>query len=194
LEAKKIKQRMTALPSAAVGKATFAEGFAQVLSAHLGKLTPSRVFPAVPSVLAQGTRHSWEHPIRVFQGCRELGRRQRDGLGKAVGATCFFKKTNLKLYADGLESDRRQRGFENPSVRNGYFFPPTARRGLSAETLPRVWTLGSRQRFLAEKKFSGSTVPSGAVGKAFADGFGHSAKDLFPVVSLDTISRYFKVQ
>jgi hypothetical protein len=43
---------------------------------------------------------------------------------------------------------------------------------------------------LAEKKFSGSTVPSGAVGKAFADGFyvfadgfGHSAKDLFPVVS-----------
>jgi hypothetical protein len=42
---------------------------------------------------------------------------------------------------------------------------------------------------LAEKKFSGSTVPSAAVGKAFADGlyvfadgFGHSAKDLFPVV------------
>jgi hypothetical protein len=44
---------------------------------------------------------------------------------------------------------------------------------------------------LAEKKFSGSTVPSGAVGKAFADGFydfadgfGNSAKDLFPVVAL----------
>jgi hypothetical protein len=43
---------------------------------------------------------------------------------------------------------------------------------------------------LAEKKFSGSTVPSAAVGKAFADGFyvfadgfKHSAKDLFPVVS-----------
>jgi hypothetical protein len=42
---------------------------------------------------------------------------------------------------------------------------------------------------LAEEKFSESTVPSGAVGKAFADGFyvfadgfGHSAKDLFPVV------------
>jgi hypothetical protein len=42
---------------------------------------------------------------------------------------------------------------------------------------------------LAEKKFSGCTVPSAAVGKAFADGFyvsadgfGHSAKELFPVV------------
>jgi hypothetical protein len=42
---------------------------------------------------------------------------------------------------------------------------------------------------LSEEKFSESTVPSGAVGKAFADefyvfadGFGHSAKDLFPVV------------
>jgi hypothetical protein len=42
---------------------------------------------------------------------------------------------------------------------------------------------------LAEKKFSGSTVPSAAVGKAFADGFyvfadgfERSAKDLFPVV------------
>jgi hypothetical protein len=104
-------------------------------------------------------------------------------------AKLFFKKTNLKLYADGLESDRRQRGFENPSARNGYFFPPTARRGLSIATLPRVWTSGTRQRSLAEEKFSESTVPSGAVGKAFADGFyvfadgsGHSAKDLFPVV------------
>jgi hypothetical protein len=43
---------------------------------------------------------------------------------------------------------------------------------------------------LAEKKFSGSTVPSAAVGKAFADGFyvfadgfKRSAKDLFPVVN-----------
>jgi hypothetical protein len=43
---------------------------------------------------------------------------------------------------------------------------------------------------LAEKNFSGSTVPSAAIGKAFADGFyvfadgfGHSAKDLFPVVT-----------
>jgi hypothetical protein len=42
---------------------------------------------------------------------------------------------------------------------------------------------------LAKKKFSGSTVPSAAVGKAFADGFyvfadgfERSAKDLFPVV------------
>jgi hypothetical protein len=42
---------------------------------------------------------------------------------------------------------------------------------------------------LAEKKISGCTVPSAAVGKAvadgfyvFADGFGHSAKELFPVV------------
>jgi hypothetical protein len=42
---------------------------------------------------------------------------------------------------------------------------------------------------LAEKNFSGSTVPSAAVGKAFADGFyvfadgcERSAKDLFPVV------------
>jgi hypothetical protein len=42
---------------------------------------------------------------------------------------------------------------------------------------------------LAEKKFSGCTVPNAAVGKAvadgfyvFADGFGHSAKELFPVV------------
>jgi hypothetical protein len=42
---------------------------------------------------------------------------------------------------------------------------------------------------LVEKKFSGSTVPSAAVGKAcadgfyvFADGFERSAKDLFPVV------------
>jgi hypothetical protein len=60
------------LPSAAVGKAVFAEGFVPVRSAHLGKLTPSRVFPAVPSVLAQGTRHSWEHPILVSQPCREL--------------------------------------------------------------------------------------------------------------------------
>jgi hypothetical protein len=47
---------------------------------------------------------------------------------------------------------------------------------------------------LAEEKFSGSTVPSGAVGKAFADGFyvfadgfGHSAKDLFPVVCLSVV-------
>jgi hypothetical protein len=48
---------------------------------------------------------------------------------------------------------------------------------------------------LAEKKFSGSTVPSGAVGKAFADGFyvfadgfGHSAKDLYslPMISFLT--------
>jgi hypothetical protein len=44
---------------------------------------------------------------------------------------------------------------------------------------------------LAEKKICGSTVPSAAVGKAFADGFyvfadgfGHSATDLFPVVHL----------
>jgi hypothetical protein len=90
----KKKQRMTALPSAAVGKATFAEGFVQVRSAHLGKLTPSRVFPAVPSVLAQGTRHSWEHPIRVSQSCRELAVGKdvifADGLGKAVGAVWFF--------------------------------------------------------------------------------------------------------
>jgi hypothetical protein len=42
---------------------------------------------------------------------------------------------------------------------------------------------------LAEKKFSGCTVPRAAVGKAvadgfyvFGDGFGHSAKELFPVV------------
>jgi hypothetical protein len=42
---------------------------------------------------------------------------------------------------------------------------------------------------LAEKKFSGSTVPSAAVGKAFADGFyifadgfKRSANELFPVV------------
>jgi hypothetical protein len=42
---------------------------------------------------------------------------------------------------------------------------------------------------LAEKKISGTTVPSAAVGKAFADGFyvfangfERSAKDLFPVV------------
>jgi hypothetical protein len=42
---------------------------------------------------------------------------------------------------------------------------------------------------LAEKNFSGSTVPSAAVGKAcadgfyvFADGVGRSAKELFPVV------------
>jgi hypothetical protein len=47
---------------------------------------------------------------------------------------------------------------------------------------------------LAEKKFSGSTVPSAAVGKAFADGFyvfadgfGHSAKELFPVVTMVNI-------
>jgi hypothetical protein len=52
---------------------------------------------------------------------------------------------------------------------------------------------------LAEKKFSGSTVPSAAVGKAFADGFyvfaggfGHSAKDLFPVVIPDfTTNQHF---
>jgi hypothetical protein len=49
---------------------------------------------------------------------------------------------------------------------------------------------------LAEEKFSESTVPSGAVGKAFADGFyvfadgfGHSAKDLFPVVFVDSHGR-----
>jgi hypothetical protein len=117
-----------------------------------------------------------------------------DFLGKAVGAVYFFLKTNLKLYADGLESDRRQRGFENPSVHNGYFFPLTASRGLSVETLPRVWTSGSRQRSLAEEKLSGSTVPSGAVGKSFADGFyvfadrfGRSTKDLFPVVDAESI-------
>jgi hypothetical protein len=46
---------------------------------------------------------------------------------------------------------------------------------------------------LAEKKFSGSTVPSAAVGKAFADGFyvfadgfKRSAKDLFPVVGFSS--------
>jgi hypothetical protein len=82
---KKNKQRMTALPSAAVGKATFAEGFVLVRSAHLGKLTPSRVFRAVPSVLAQGTRHSWEHPIVVSQPCRGLAGGKEyifaDGLG-----------------------------------------------------------------------------------------------------------------
>jgi hypothetical protein len=53
---------------------------------------------------------------------------------------------------------------------------------------------------LAEKKFSGSTVPSAAVSKAFADGFdvfadgfGHSAKDLFPVVNtvIETSLRAF---
>jgi hypothetical protein len=63
---------MTALPRAAVGKAVFAERSVPVRSAHLGKLTPPLVFPAVPSVLAQGTRHSWEHPIRVSQPCRAL--------------------------------------------------------------------------------------------------------------------------
>ena len=81
---KKNKQSMTALPSAAVGKGPFAEGFVPVRSAHLGNLTPSLVFPAVPSVLAQGTRHSWEHPIRVSQPCRALA------VGKDV------------IFADGL--------------------------------------------------------------------------------------------
>jgi hypothetical protein len=35
-----------------------------------------------------------------------------DGLVKAVGAIWFFLKTNLDLCADGLESGRRQRGFQ----------------------------------------------------------------------------------
>jgi hypothetical protein len=49
---------------------------------------------------------------------------------------------------------------------------------------------------LAEKKFSGCTVPSAAVGKAvadgfyvFADGFGHSAKELFPVVRAYAVAK-----
>jgi hypothetical protein len=87
LEAKKNKQSMTALPSAAVGKGPFAEGFVPVRSAHLGNLTPSLVFPAVPSVLAQGTRHSWEHPDPGLPALPSVGRRQRCNLCRRPGVS-----------------------------------------------------------------------------------------------------------
>jgi hypothetical protein len=47
---------VASLPTGAVGKGAFAEGFWQLCSATLGNIFPARVFPALPSVVAQGSR------------------------------------------------------------------------------------------------------------------------------------------
>jgi hypothetical protein len=52
----KKKQNVASLPTGAVGKGAFAEGFWQLCSATLGNIFPARVFPALPSVVAQGSR------------------------------------------------------------------------------------------------------------------------------------------
>jgi hypothetical protein len=55
-KAKKIKQNVGSLPRGAVGKGPFDERFWQLRSATLGKIFPTRVFPALPSVFAKSTR------------------------------------------------------------------------------------------------------------------------------------------
>jgi hypothetical protein len=50
------KQNLASLPRGAVGKGAFAEGFWQLHSATLGKIFPAWVFPALPSVVARGSR------------------------------------------------------------------------------------------------------------------------------------------
>jgi hypothetical protein len=56
VESKKIKQNVASLPRGAVSKGAFAEGFWQLRSTTLGKIFPARVFTALPSVVAQGSR------------------------------------------------------------------------------------------------------------------------------------------
>jgi hypothetical protein len=99
----KNKQNVASLPRGAVGKGAFAEGFCQLRSATLGKIFPARVFPALPSIVARGSRQ------RIFfkKIKNHLCRRPLPG---ALG-TGFFKENKNPLFADGLCQGRSARVF-----------------------------------------------------------------------------------
>jgi hypothetical protein len=98
-KAKKIKQNVTSSPRGAVGTGAFAESPMQLRSATLRKIFPGRVYPALPSVVAQGTRQ------RIFlkKIKNRLCRRpcQVRSLPGTLG-TGFSQKNRKRTFADGL--------------------------------------------------------------------------------------------
>jgi hypothetical protein len=91
----------------AVGKGAFAEGFWQLRSATLGKIFPARVVPALPSVVARGSRQRIflkkiknRLCLRPLTGALGTGFFKKKTLCRrplpvALG-TCFFQKKNKK--------------------------------------------------------------------------------------------------
>jgi hypothetical protein len=88
------KKNVASLPSGAVGKGPFAERSWQIRSATLGKIFPARVFAALPSVFAQGTRQrKFFLKIKKRLCRRPLARGSRHK---------FFQKNRKTTFADGL--------------------------------------------------------------------------------------------
>jgi hypothetical protein len=100
------KQNATSLPRGAVGTGAFAESPMQLRSATLGKIFPGRVFPGLPSVVAQGARQRNFFAESPMQYARQLW--EKIFLGRvfldlpsvvAQGARqrIFFKKIKNRL-------------------------------------------------------------------------------------------------
>jgi hypothetical protein len=97
-----IKQNVASLPSGAVGKGTCAECSWQIRSATLGTIFLARVFPALPSVVAQG---AWQ---RIFFKKKPVF---ADGLCQGLSTQDFFKNIEKQPLPTAFARGARQRIF-----------------------------------------------------------------------------------